>query len=64
MDFLQSYFPTAKYKRVELKWRSLLDHELAKLRAQPSLTPENLAERLPGIQEFARAYQGIFPLYL
>lgn len=62
MDF--SYFPTAKFKRVELRWRSLLDHELAQLSTQSPLTPENLAERLPGIQQFARAYQALYMEYL
>ena len=64
MDFLQSYFPTTKYKRVELKWRSLLEHELTKLRAEFPLTGENLAERLPGIEAFARTYQALYMEYL
>lgn len=66
MDFLQSYFPTPKLRRVELRLHALLDRELLRLQALPD--PGIVAETLPGelaaILDFTQAYQNLYMDFL
>lgn len=66
MDFLQSYFPTPKLQRVELRWHALLDRELARLRLLPGsgVVARNLVGQLDAVGAFCSSYHLLYMDYL
>jgi len=66
MDFLQSYFPTPRLKKIELRFDALLGRELRRLDAMPEggVFPENLAGQLVDVRAFCSSYHALYMEYL
>lgn len=64
MEFLQSYFPTTRLKRIEARLNGLLDREIRRLQSLGGIDSDNLAATLPAIQDFTGKYHELFAEYL